>query len=204
MFQPIGKFAPFALLALAVATPAVPGTPHKTYRDAQYGVSFQYPSLWISDLDMRFYFPAKILQSDRHPLASVGFGGSQKSKVTPYPKTNLLGIQFAYTVLPNTTAQQCQDAAKAGDDTEKSTPETINGVTYQHYSTGDAGMCHSTDEQIYAASHANRCYLFEAMVESACEGVAEGIRNITPAEIDTVNKQLHHVMQSVKINDIKN
>jgi hypothetical protein len=204
MFQPLRSSAQFALAALLVSATIAsaqppPHTPLKTFQDSQYGVSFQYPSPWTFDLNMSFYISAKILQSGHRPLASVGFGGTQKSKYSPYPHTNLLGVQFVYLALPNATALQCQDAAKAGNDTAQSTPETINGVTYRHYSTGDAGMCHSSDEQIYAASRAGRCYLFEALLESACEDVAEGTRNITPAEIASVTKQLQQVMQSVQI-----
>jgi hypothetical protein len=203
MFRSLGRPARLTLAAFTFSSIAAaqtrPSASLKSYQDPRYGVSFQYPSLWISDLDMHFYISAKILQSGHRPLANVGFGGTSKSNYTPYPKTDLLGIQFVYVVLPNTTQQQCQDAAKAGDDNATSAPVTINGTPYQHYSTGDAGMCHSSDEQIYATSQSNRCYLFEALIEAACAGVAEGTRKITPAEMAAVTKQLQQVMQSVKI-----
>ena len=133
-------------------------------------------------------------------LAAVGFGDSLPNQQrTEYPNTNLAGVQFSYAVLPTATEQQCQDAAKNGGNIDKSTSERINGVNYLHVSTDSAGMCHQVAEEIYAASHAGRCYLFDALIETICADTIEGARNITPAEINTVKLQLQHIMQSVKL-----
>jgi hypothetical protein len=203
--QPFATSARLSAIALAVSatiasTQAHPTAPPKTYHDPQYGVSFQYPATWNFDLGRVFYDRAQILFPDRRPLANVGIGGVQKSENNLYPNTDLVGVQFVYLVLPETTAQQCQKEAQ-GDEEAKITQEIIQGVKYRHLSTGNAGLCHQADEQIYAAYRGGRCYLFEAAVETMCPDAIGATRDITPAEIDTVKKQLRQVMQSVSIED---
>jgi len=195
------------LLALAISTPLATTQTHllsppKIYRDTQFGITFQYPATWNIDNQRAFYVPAQILYPDRQPLTSIGFGGSPANKFTPYPNTNLSGVQFIYVVLPKTTPHQCEDAVQSSEE-DKITREVINGITYRHISSGSAGMCHQVDEQIYSAFHRGRCYLFDSSIQTVCEGVIDGARNITPAETDHVKAQLKQVMQSVRINDSK-
>ena len=176
----------------------------KTYRDTQYGVTFQYPALWDTDPEMGFYLSAQILLPGRKPLAAVGFGGSQKSKYHPYPNTNLSGVQFVYVVLPESTAEQCQHETKGEEESDKDTQETIHGVTYRHLSSGGAGLCHQAEDQIYAAYRGGRCYLFDAAIDTVCPDPDEGRREITHAEINTLRNQLKQIMQSVRIGSNKN
>jgi len=190
--------------AVVASTQTAANNQIKTYRDAQHGVSFQYPMPWVSDPEMGFYLPAQILLPDRKPLAAVGFGGSQKSKYHPYPKTNLSGVQFVYVVLPEATAEQCQHETKGEEESDKETQETIHGVSYRHLSSGGAGLCHQAEDQIYAAYRGGRCYLFDAAIDTVCPDPDDGRREITPAEINTLRNQLKQIMQSVRIGSDRN
>jgi hypothetical protein len=202
MSQRLGKAILFTLAVSSVVAVAQirQNASLKNYSDLQYGVSFQYPSTWNSDPSRGFYIQAQILIPDHPPLANVGFGGSQKSDYTPYPGTNLLGVQFVYVVSLTPTAKQCQDATQSGEGSATTTQESINGVPYQHISSSNAGMCHQANEQIYSTYRAGRCYLFDAVIETACGGgTIEGARDITPAELTSISKQLTQIMHSVKI-----
>jgi hypothetical protein len=174
-----------------------PSSQLKTYRDNQHDVRFSYPSSWTFDIDRRFFLTATIEKPDRPPLANVGFGDTlTNNHRSEYPNTNLAGVQFIYDILPNMTAEQCRNVAQPGG---VATQERINGITFLHLTSENAAMCKQATEHLYVTADSNRCYLFDALIETICEDTIEGARNITPAELQTVKDQLHQIMLSVKI-----
>ena len=196
------RCAGFALVCI-VATGAVNAQTDETttYRDPVNGVTFAYPSAWISDTGLSFYLGTEILDPaipDKPELEAkeiVGFSGATFQQ---YKGTNLDGLEFAYLVLPGIGEPACKARITRfqGPGDQKASNVTIHGRTFLHLATGDAGLGHGAGRDMYETYAADRCYLFEADVH--VENLSDG-RQLTPKEMDALRAMLLRVMQSVRI-----
>jgi len=178
----------------------------KTYHDPQYGVSFQYPAAWTADPKMGFYLLTNILIRPNgflsDPLMKVGLKGPMNPDHHDdgsYSGTNLDGIEFVYTVLPQTKAESCYERLKydgVDEDNHKQTNVVIHGVEFTRVIGGDAGLGHGADRDMYGAYRGGRCYLFEAGIHTWNGGDPKFMAS---KQINKLRAQLTAVMRSVKI-----
>jgi hypothetical protein len=192
----IGNYAS-VLLACVLATQAqAPAL--KTFHDAKYGVTFQYPARWASGSEIQFYLGSEILNlnpdgGSADPIAKVGFVVKQGDAT--YSGTNLNGVQFVYNLDPQSNPEACRKRVQ--DLSEKPMQQTtIHGVSYNHFSGGDAGLGHQAAREIYSTFQNEHCYLFEEAIHTAS---MDEVRPLDPAKLKALRNELEAVMQSVHI-----
>jgi hypothetical protein len=71
-----------------------------------------------------------------------------------------------------------------------------------HAQTGDAGMCHQVQEELYATYRNQTCYLFDLAVHTICPGVEDNNRALTGSELAQIQSSLEKVLSSVQISDV--
>ncbi len=167
--------------------------PMATYTDPSGGVSFEYPIVWKADTSVKFYIPPHILQGGVSPRAQVIFSPARNY----YAKTTLTALVFAYLK----TAQPSQEACNAqalGSIPAKADALPIHGISFQHFDTGDAGMCHGSDQHVYWTYRVGTCYLFEGDMNTSCSGAYEGQRDLTDTEKRALNRHLNAIPKSIR------
>lgn len=179
-------------LALESQTPAL-----KTFHDPKYGVNFQYPAQWSSGADVQFYLGSEILEQnpDRGqvaPIAKVGFVVGESHK--KFTGTNLNGLQFVYNVIQQSSRDDCRKRVQSLSETSIG-ETTLRGVTYNHFSGGDAGLGHQASREVFSSFQHDRCYLFEESIHT----VSMDAKPLDPAKLKHLQKQLDAVMRSVRI-----
>jgi len=180
----------FAFLAAQAQGPAM-----KTFHDARYGVTFQYPAQWISGPDA-FHLGAEALRQTPDgggPLGKVGFEVGQDGG--PYPGAMLTGLQFAYDVIPRSSRDNCRKRLEEIYNTP-STPTTIRGVAYNHTSFEGAWTGHQVFLEIYSSFQNGHCYLFDEQINTIS---SEEAKPLSAAQWKQLRDELASVMQSVRI-----
>ncbi len=169
------------------------------YTDPEGDVSFEYPVVWKMDTAAKFYLPPHILVGGVLPRAQVIFWPAGNY----YAKTTLTALVFAYVKVQTATQAAC-DAAAMGSIPAKAETVLINGVSFQHFDTGDAGMCHGADQHVYwtyrqsGRQAGGSCYLFEGDMDTSCSGAYPGQRDLTETEKRALNRHLNAIPQSIR------
>jgi hypothetical protein len=182
---------------------AAPAQTLATYHDPKYGVSFAYPAEWRADPHLGFYLESDILapavagSGAPEALMKVGFNNADDGL---YPGTNLNGVEFVYFVAPETTQAACYDRIRGLEDKSqgdrKAAGIVIGGMSYLHLKTGDAGLGHGADRDLYAAYVGKLCYLFEAGIHTSN---GDDPKPLTRVQYAALRARLKAVMQSVRI-----
>jgi hypothetical protein len=167
--------------------------PMATYTEAGGVVSFEYPIVWKVDTTAKFYLGPHILQSGLSPQVQVIFSPVGNS----YAKTNLTNLVFVYAKAPGQSDEACRKLAM-GSDPAKSETISIDGKPFQHVDTGDAGMCHGTDQHIYWTRQNGTCYLFEGDMLTTCSGAVDGQLDLTKTETWALLRHLQAIPQSIR------
>jgi len=171
-----------------------------TYRDPKTGVSFKYPSVWVSYDKAPSYMGPSFTSQTVQPRASFIFSADNNL----YKKTLLLSLIFSYFVTPAADDASCLKFAKdAASDDAKSKNLVIHGVRFQEVDGGDAGMCHEQSNQIAVTYRNNQCFVFERDFNTECYGADETKRKLTNAEMKALQRHLDEVMQSVVFAPLK-
>jgi hypothetical protein len=170
----------------------------KTFHDAQYGVTFQYPARWSAGPDVLFYLGSEILElkpggGAHEPLAKVGFVVGEGDK--EYSATNLNGVQFVYNLIPQSTADACRKRVQDLS-ADPITQTTIHGVIYNHFSGGDAGLGHQASREIFSSFQNGHCYLFEEAIHTM---TMDDAKQLDHARWKSLRRKLDSVIQSVHI-----
>jgi hypothetical protein len=166
--------------------------PMATYTDPAGDVSFEYPAVWKMDNAAKFYLPPHILAGGVLPRAQVIFSPAGNY----YAKTTLTALVFAYVKTQTPTQAACN--AALGPIPAQTDTVAINGVSFQHFDTGDAGMCHGTDQHVYWTYRGGSCYLFEGDMLTSCSGAYPGQRDLTGSEKRALNRHLNAIPQSIR------
>jgi hypothetical protein len=119
----------------------------------------------------------------------------------PYPGTNFNGAEFVYANRKAASIAECS-ASLHGDSDKILTHKTIGNIDYVHAQTGDAGMCHQVQEELYATYRNQTCYLFDLAVHTICPGVKDNNRALTGSELAQIQSSLEKVLSSVQISDV--
>jgi hypothetical protein len=146
------------LASLQALGQAVAGKPVSmaTYSDPAGEVSFEYPVVWKIEVVPQFYIDPYIVLSGIKPLASVVFSAEGSG----YEKTTLAGLTFTFAKAAKGSALACSTMA-AGATTQKTSTVVINAVSFQHFETKDAAMCHEAYQHIYWTYRGGTCWVFE-------------------------------------------
>jgi len=195
-------FAAVSAEAYGSGQPQKPATvPMATYSDPAGDISFDHPAVWKIDNSARFYLAPHILQGGLAPQVQVLFLPTDNY----YAKTTLTDLVFVYAESPQPTEQACT-ALAVGSIPAKAETELINGVSFQHFDTGDAGMCHGADQHVYWTWRQSRqsagggtCYLFEGDMHTSCSGAYDGQRDLTAAETRALLRHLNAIPQSIRL-----
>lgn len=79
----------------------------------------------------------------------------------------------------------------------------IGGVRFRHASGNGDALCNQSSQDVYAAFHRNKCYLFDKQINTICEQHGEnGIRDITARELRDINRAFDKVMHSVRLEEM--
>jgi hypothetical protein len=194
-----------AIVWLAVVGPGLCARAQKlaTYHDPKYGVSFAYPAEWTADPHLGFYLETDILafsvagSGESEALMKVGFDNAADGL---YPGTDLNGVEFVYFVASEKTQAACYAGIRGLEDKSqghrKAAGIVIGGVSYLHLKTGDAGLGHGADRDLYAAYAGKQCYLFEAGIHTY-DG--DDSKPLTRVQYAALRGRLKAVMRSVRI-----
>lgn len=193
----------FSITALAtpaqqvtLATPSL-----MQFTDPSSGVAFRYPAKWNFSANSGFYATTSITSAD-NPARGVVFVKDSEG-FNPYPNTNFDGAEFVYTNRKTASTAECSASLHGNGDKVLAT-KTIGNINYVHAQASDAGMCHQTQEDLYATYRNQTCYLFDLAIHTICPGVKDNTRAITSSELAEVHASLEKILSSVKISDIKN
>jgi hypothetical protein len=173
--------------------------PVATYSDPDGDVSFEYPAVWKLDNTAKFYLLPDILVGGVLPRAQVIFSSASNYYAS------LTNLVFAYVKKTKVTAAECETAALASTPAKVETVP-INGVFFQHFDTGDAGMGHGSDQPVYwtyrelgrQSGGSGTCYLFEGDMDTSCSGAYPGRRDLTDSEKRALLRRLNAVPQSIR------
>jgi hypothetical protein len=179
----------------------VPTAKSATYHDPANGVSFAYPAQWKADKKLGWYLGTAILHAFEtgfdlpEPMTKVGFSNTDAG---PYPGTNLDGVEFVYLLVPNTTKETCYGRLSRFLESSLRSRSTvmIHGVSYVHFESGDGGLGHGAQRDIYETYLADRCYLFEAGIHT---DLGSERKPLTKQQNAQLAGSLNTVMRSVHI-----
>ena len=169
-----------------------------TFRDAQHGLSFQYPSAWRPLVPNGSMAAAQFTSTLGPALDSQ----AMLAEDTNLANTDLIGISFSWTVKEDGNAAACARlAADALPMGTEQPAELIRGVLFQHASGGDNGMCHHVSSELDTAFHAGRCYVFERDLETTCPDIKFPAKDtpLTPAQRAGLERTLDALMHSVTL-----
>jgi hypothetical protein len=177
------------------ATAAAPATPAaSTFHDTRYGVSFKVPTAWTLTrhdaevstfaLDVRTAPPSSLMRG----LATIAFN--------PHPASTFSGALFYFSVTPRSNERQCRDQASAQAPRTVGTAQ-VGGASFTHGYDEHGTICTESRDEIYTALRNGACYRFDLVINTFCGGDVSGIRDITPAELDSVQKRLESILSTV-------
>jgi hypothetical protein len=190
---------PVFTAAQATKRPAATTKVLTTYTDPANGVSFKYPAAWTIVREPSFYLPPLISLPQQSPQAVVSLSPSGD-----YLKTNLGGLEFTYVTLRLPSQASCLQRITE-DIREDKPPEsvTINGTQFFHTNTGDAGLCHQANRNIYETYRHGACFLFEAAFYTVCPDPDDGRAQLTADQSEVLSRPLDAIIQTVKIRAVK-
>ncbi len=137
----------------------------------QAGFPFEYPIVWKADasasVSRRTFCGAGVAAGRGHLLAG--------RELLRQDDADCAGLRVPQD--SGAFAEACT-ARALGSIPAKPDTLLINGVSFQHFDTGDAGMCHGADQHVYwtyrESGSGGACYLFEGDMGTSCSGAYEG------------------------------
>lgn len=167
--------------------------PARTVSDTRAGLSFDLPAGWEFSredgqlstfaLDARSAGTRARLQE----VANLAFN--------PYPQSTFEGALFYVSSTPRLTAQACAAEAATPLPRRQETT-TIDGVTFQHGYGELEQDCVVSRDEIYTTLRAGSCLRFDLVIHTAC-GASSGFRDMTAAQLQSVNQRMESILQSV-------
>jgi len=165
------------------------------YRDIPDGVSFRYPASWTRSRRGNSYFGTEIFAiKGVSPVVDVSFN----PKGTPFEKTTLLNLRFAYATADARSEDSCGAMLISDKATTALKAVTINGVTLFEVQAGDAGMMKYQSSTLDTVYRQGKCFLFERDAETSGAGVTPGSRSLTEAEQSAIKRRLNTIFMSIR------
>lgn len=193
---------PLFFIAAQAPKPPPPAAkaPLKIYSDSANGVSFNYPADWKMSREPSFYLLPLIFYPQQSAQAMVSFRPSG-----PHLETNFDGLEFAYVASQEPSQTSCLERVTKEIDPEERRLQTvtINGTRFFDINTGDAGLCHQANRNIYEIYRHGTCFLFEAAFYTVCPDPDDGRVQLTAAQSKALSRPLDAIIQTVKISSVK-
>ncbi len=168
------------------------------FSDLLSGVTFEYPSNWTFSNEQSFYLAPAIV-SQAAPVRGSVFTKTMRG-VPSWPDTIFVGAEFVFTSEQVNSNDDCRALANPDNQNgSKSKTETLNGLTFSHGASANAGLGHGINEDIYTISKGNTCWLFDLAVHSSGVTGDRAPRPLTSGEKDVIAKQLQSILATVRI-----
>lgn len=175
------------------------------FTDQQFGVSFRYPTSWSFSLHQQFYMQLAISPGPDAPekdqLRALIYTSSVPG-VASWPKTRFEGVEFGYDALDVPSADACRALVKKSFEEEIGQVHevTIQGNHYWHITTGEAGLGHEMDDEVYALYSSGSCLRFDLAVSfSSLSGDLPAPRDLTAHEQALIDASLRSILHSVRV-----
>jgi hypothetical protein len=179
--------------------PAEPLTPDpaeaRPFHDAKYKVSFSVPAGWnfeqkdglLSNFGVET--PTARRKTDVRGVAAINFN--------PWPVSTFAGALFYYSVIPRAKAEMC--AAQTSTRGVKPLPEAqIDGTAFHHGTDHHGKVCTEARDEVFTAMQGKSCLRFDLVVNTFCAETS-GAQEITPAQLQDVDKRLAMLLGSVEL-----
>lgn len=172
-----------------------PSTPAAApFHDARYGVSFTIPAAWNltrKDRDVStFALDARNAPrtTQMRAVATISFN--------PHPYSTFSGALFYFSVAPRIAPADCTAQASA-EPPHSVTAARIGDIPFTHGYDEHGGICTESRDDIYTTPRDKGCYRFDVVINSFCGGDVSGVRDITPAELESVRRRMQIILDSV-------
>jgi hypothetical protein len=173
-----------------------------TYKDAEHGVTFRYPSVWEADTQLAYNPPALSIPADIKPVVGFAYeldGSLLGNIVAPYSRTNLEGFGIVYSVFAAGSSARCRAYAATLAETPQMHTVLLANRTFWRYETSTNGMMQSTSGWLYATYTNRLCYLFETDVAVGSKEGRENVRELTSDQSRSIDLHLLSIMKSLRI-----
>lgn len=180
------------LVCQRTAEPTAP--PASSFHDSQYGVTFQVPAAW--NLTRRDAELSTFALDTRTAPTTARMRGLATIAFNPHPTTTFSGALFYFSITPHASEQQCRSQATAQAPRTVTTAQ-IDGVPFAHGYDEHGTICTESRDEIYTALKKNACYRFDLIIHNFCGGDVSGVRDISPAELNSVRNRLEGILNSV-------
>jgi hypothetical protein len=175
------------------------------FSDQQFGVSFRYPTSWSFSLGRQFFIQLAITPGPNAPekdnIRALIYTESI-SGVPPWPRTRFEGAEFGYDAHSVPSTDACVALAKTSFEEEVGRVDevTIQGNRFWHLTTGEAGLGHQLDDEVYALYSSGSCLRFDLAVSfSSLSEDPPAPRYLTAHEKALINASLRNILNSVRI-----
>ncbi len=179
--------------------PAEPVTPDpadtRPFHDGKYKVSFTVPAGWnfeqkdglLSNFGVET--PTARRKTDVRGVAAINFN--------PWPVSTFAGALFYYSVIPRAKADMC--AAQTSTRGVRPLPESqIDGTPFHHGTDHHGKVCTEARDEVFTTMQGKNCLRFDLVVNTFCAETS-GAQEITPAQLDDVDKRLATLLGSVTL-----
>jgi hypothetical protein len=168
--------------------------PASTFHDSQYGVTFQVPAAWI--ITRRDAELSTFALDTRTAPTTARMRGLATIAFNPHPTSTFSAALFYFSVTPHVTEQQCRSQASAQAPHTVTTAQ-IGGIPFAHGYDEHGTICTESRDEVYTALKKNACYRFDLIIHNFCGGDVSGIRDISPAELNSVRQRLDGILNTV-------
>ena len=169
--------------------------PARNFVDSRTHVGFHLPAGWtLSRTDgelSTFHFDARSAapQTNLRAAAALGFN--------PYPWSTFAGALFYFSTTTKTTPAECAAQATAKPDRAEA-PAVVGDVKFAHGHDEHGTLCTEARDEVLTAYRRGSCVRFDLVINTFC-AEPSGSREITQAELDSVQKRLVGILESVKL-----
>jgi hypothetical protein len=190
------------VVVLAASTLAAQETPKlpdglRTVRDAQDRLSFQVPANW--PLATRDRELSTFHQEARTAPLSARVRYVAAMPENPFPLSTFSGAHFYLSVTPRQSEAQCkaQTVPVAGGKAASADKVAIAHLPASHLRDEHGAICTQFRDDAYTVYRRGACLRFDLAMNNFCGGEVSGVRDMSPAEMQEVRRQLETILSSV-------
>ena len=176
-----------------------PATELRTVRDVSDRLSFQVPATWL--LATRDRELSTFHQEARSAPLTARVRYVAAMPENPFPLSTFSGAHFYLSVTPRQTEAQCNGQASpvAGSQVQGGEGILIDHLPAGHLRDEHGTICTQFHDDVYTLYRRGACLRFDLAMNNFCGGEVSGVRDMSPAELDQVRRQLQVILNSVKL-----
>lgn len=167
----------------------------RTFSDPKYKVSFTVPAGW--NLEKQDGLLSNFGVDTRTARRRTDVRGVAAINFNPWPVSTFAGAIFYYSVIPRANVAMC--AAQTETRPVKPLADaSIDGTPFHHGHDKHGVVCTEARDEVFTAMQGNACLRFDLVVNTFCAETS-GAMEITPAQLDDVDRRLAGLLGSVKL-----